>query len=122
MINYTIIIPHYNCPDLLNRLLDSIPQRMDLEIIVIDDNSFLDKRPKVCRNDVKVIQLQAEESKGAGYARNVGIKHAVGEWLLFADSDDYYMNNFVNKLDDFKDSKYDIIFFDYAQVCDISGT
>ena len=113
MINYSIIIPHYNCPDLLNRLLDSIPQRMDIEIVVIDDNSFLEKRPKVCRNDVKVIQLQAEESKGAGYARNVGIKHAVGKWLLFADSDDYYINNFVSKLDDFKDSEYDIIFFDY---------
>ena len=37
--NYTIIIPHKNIPNLLERLLNSIPCRDDLEIIVVDDNS-----------------------------------------------------------------------------------
>jgi glycosyltransferase involved in cell wall biosynthesis len=38
-INYTIIIPHKNIPHLLQRCLDSIPRRNDLQIIVVDDNS-----------------------------------------------------------------------------------
>ena len=38
MINYSIIIPHKNIPDLLQRCLDSIPRREDVQIID-DDNS-----------------------------------------------------------------------------------
>lgn len=38
--NYSFIIPHHNSPDLLNRYLKSIPQREDIEIIVVDDNSY----------------------------------------------------------------------------------
>lgn len=36
---YSIIVPHYNNPKLLQRLLDTIPVRSDLEIVVVDDNS-----------------------------------------------------------------------------------
>lgn len=36
---YSIIIPHHNIPDLLQRCLSSIPQRNDLQVIVIDDKS-----------------------------------------------------------------------------------
>ena len=39
MISYSIIIPHKNTPSLLQRCLDSIPQRSDIEIIIVDDNS-----------------------------------------------------------------------------------
>ena len=39
MIIYSIIIFHKNCPDLLQRCLDFIPCREDLQIIVVDDNS-----------------------------------------------------------------------------------
>lgn len=57
---YSIIIPHYNIPDLLQRLLDSIPQREDIEIIVVDDNSSSDvvdfnHFPGSDRNDVRII-------------------------------------------------------------------
>lgn len=36
---YSIIIPHKNIPHLLQRCLDSIPQRKDVQIIIIDDDS-----------------------------------------------------------------------------------
>ena len=38
-INYSFIIPHKNCPDLLQRCVDSIPERDDVQVIVVDDNS-----------------------------------------------------------------------------------
>lgn len=113
MINYSVIIPHHNSPDLLNRLLNSIPQRSDIEIIVVDDNSDSAKKPQTSSTDVKIIHVKAEDSKGAGRARNLGLKEAKGKWLLFADADDYYINNHIKKLDELKDSDYDIIFFDY---------
>lgn len=40
---YSVIIPHKNTPELLRRCLSSIPKRGDIQIIVIDDNSDLDK-------------------------------------------------------------------------------
>lgn len=110
-ISYSIIIPHHNCPDLLNRLLASIPAREDLEIIVVDDNSDEGKKPVINRKDVLLIFIDKEYSKGAGRARNVGLDNAHGKWLLFADADDFYADGFLKELDKFKDSTYDIIFF-----------
>jgi glycosyltransferase involved in cell wall biosynthesis len=42
-INYTIIIPHKNIPDLLKRCLDSIPEQDDRQVIVVDDNSNIER-------------------------------------------------------------------------------
>ena len=36
---YSIIIPHKNIPVLLQRCLDSIPIRDDIQIVIVDDNS-----------------------------------------------------------------------------------
>lgn len=111
MINYSFIIPHHNCPHLLNRLIDSIPEREDVEIIVVDDNSDNDKKPQVSRSDVHVVLIPIEESKGAGHARNVGLAIAKGKWLLFADSDDFYEENFISTLDEYLNTDADIVFF-----------
>ncbi len=114
MINYSIIIPHKNSPELLERCLNSIPARKDIEIIVVDDCSDESRRPQTKRDDVKVIYLTKEQTKGAGRARNIGLEKAAGKWLLFADCDDYYINNVFDRLDKFKDTEYDIVFFDYG--------
>ena len=104
---YSFIIPHHNSPELLNRCLDSIPKREDIQIIVVDDNSAEDKRPCVKRDDVEVIYIDAEHTKGAGRARNYGLKAAKGKWLLFADCDDYYNDGFLDVLDQCKE-EYDL--------------
>ena len=114
MINYSIIIPHKNIPDLLQICLDSIPVRDDIEIIVVDDNRDDDivsksDLPGLERSDCKVIFTK--EGKGAGYARNVGLDNANGKWVLFADADDYFVDDFIAKIDQYKDSDFDIVFF-----------
>ena len=103
-INYSIIIPHKNCPDLLNRCLGSIPLRDDIHIIIVDDNSDNDKKPQYDRNNMEIIFLDAEHSRGAGHARNVGLNRAKGKWLLFADADDYYCEHGFEILDKYLDS------------------
>ena len=111
MMNYSIIIPHKDCPKLLNRCLDSIPKRGDLQIIVVDDNSDSDKKPVVNRTDVEVVLLDGEHAKGAGRARNVGLDKARGKWLLFADADDCYTDNLPQLLDRFaNDNTTDIVY------------
>lgn len=118
-INFTFIIPHKNIPSLLSRCLDSIPRRDDIQIIIVDDNSdpsivHFDKFPGIGEKGIEV--YFTKEGKGAGYARNIGLNHAVGKWLLFADADDFYHSSLLTVLDSHLDSSSDIIFFNADSV------
>lgn len=115
---YSIIIPHKNIPDLLQRCLDSIPLRDDVQVIVVDDNSdpnLVDFKsfPRWSGNYEYYL---TKEGRGAGYARNMGLSHAVGKWLLFADADDFFTGDIGELLDEMKDAKEDLIFFDHRSV------
>lgn len=116
MLNYSFIIPHKNSPKLLNRCINSIPRRHDVEIIIVDDNSdsqIVDwKHFKF--DDLRCVTLiQDTSNKGAGNARNIGIDHAHGKWLLFPDADDFYQPGFLDVLDNYKDADIDILYFSY---------
>jgi len=118
-INYSIIIPHKNIPELLQRCLDSIPRREDVQIIIVDDNSDLNKIdfehfPGL--GDPYVEVVFTKEGKGAGYARNVGLTKAVGKWLLFADADDFFNYCINDILDEYVNSDADIIYFKHNSV------
>ena len=115
-ITYSFIIPHHNTPDLLQRLVDTIPQREDIEVIVVDDNSDDDKKANITRSDVRTIYIDKEHTKGAGRARNVGMEVATGKWLLFADADDLYKPGFIDVLDEYKDDDMEILFFNVDSV------
>jgi len=113
-INYSIIIPHKNTPELLQRCLNSIPHREDLQIIVVDDNSdpeMIDISNFPGSDNPIAEIIFTKEGKGAGYARNIGLSKATGKWLVFADSDDYFMDGFLNVTDKYKDSDYDLVYF-----------
>ena len=114
IVNYTIIIPHKNTPDLLQYCLDSIPVREDVQVIVIDDKSDAEKVdfdhfPRWKGENYEY--YLTKEGKGAGYARNVGLKHACGKWVLFVDADDFLLPCIDVVFDDEKDTDADIVFF-----------
>ena len=113
--NFTIIIPHYNSPTLLSRLLESIGYFEDTEIIVIDDKSnlYLDEYNECVKKYSYYVNFNANttEKKGAGVCRNIGLQMAKGEWLLFADSDDVFDQNWHKLLSLELTSKYDIIYY-----------
>lgn len=114
MPTFSIIIPHYNIPDLLMRCLRSIPVSEDIQVIVVDDNSpdadtYLEKYPELRRPYLEFIRTT--KGGGAGYARNVGLDHAKGRWLLFADADDFYTDNMYEIITSHVDSKADVIYF-----------
>lgn len=115
MINYSIIIPHKNLPDLLTRCLASIPDRDDVQIIVVDDNSDpsivdFSNFPVHAKNNVQLIFDKS--GLGAGHARNIGLQLALGKWLVFADCDDFFDKVlFSEQLDAFISSDCDLVFF-----------
>lgn len=111
---YSIIIPHKNIPKLLKRCLDSIPERDDTQIIIVDDNSnpqIVDFNNFPGRGRENIQCIFEKEGKGGGYARNIGLKYAIGKWILFADADDFFNYCLNDILDEYKDSPYDIVYF-----------
>lgn len=121
-INYSFIIPHKNNPGLLQRCVDSIPVRDDVQIIVVDDNSDIGQKPSLKEGkNLQVIYLDATNAKGAGRARNVGIEHAEGKWLLFADADDYYKPDFIAVLDNYINTVFDVVYFNAEHRDGVTG-
>ena len=90
---YSLIIPHFNDPVRLERLLSSVPvEREDVEVIVVDDCSPDQGALDAVRAHWPQVQwLSTPENAGAGVARNVGLDAARGRWLVFADSDDEFL-------------------------------
>lgn len=76
MINYSIIIPHFNAKELLDRCINSIPKRNDIQIIIVDDYSSEDIYHSILEkyNLLENIEIyQNEKNLGAGFSRNYGI-------------------------------------------------
>lgn len=113
---YSIIIPHYNIPHLLQRAINSIPNREDLEIIIIDDFSSEQNKlelRKICKEDSRQIKLlEHSNNKGGGAARNSGMDIAEGEFVLFLDADDFFNDCIDELMTEYADDRmHDVIFF-----------
>lgn len=121
---YSIIIPHRNMPALLQRCLDSVPRRPDVEVIVVDDDSneaSLHVLADMARHEADSGNdgwqfVVGQSQGGAGAARNVGLRLARGRKVLFADADDYFNYCIRDVLDDYRDDDSDIVFFDVLSV------
>lgn len=112
--NFSIIIPHKNIPILLQRCLNSIPLREDIQIIIVDDNSdpsIVDFSKFPGLNEKQTEICFTKEDRGAGFARNIGLTIAKGKWLIFADADDYFNENMNVLMDKYLHSTSDLIIF-----------
>ena len=123
-ITYSFIIPHKNNPDLLQRCVNSIPRRDDIQIVVVDDNSSIDvvdwNRFKF--DDERCIELiHTKGCKSAGAVRNEGLKQAKGKWILFADCDDFLNKGLLEAIDQYIDSHLDALYFNVDCVDGESG-
>lgn len=111
MIQLSVIIPHFNSEFELEKLLCTIPNEDWIEIIVIDDNSKNDILELEKKFDSVLFLKLEKEKKGAGAARNKGLKYSKGEYLIFADSDDYFLNEAFSLLKKYLKQNFDIVFF-----------
>lgn len=101
-IKVSIILPIYNVEKYIKECLDSILSQThkNLEIILIDDGS-----PDLCGKIIdgyagkdERIKIVHKKNGGVSSARNEGLKIATGEYICFADPDDYLMNDYVDYL------------------------
>jgi glycosyltransferase involved in cell wall biosynthesis len=98
----TVIIPVFNVSGYLPRLLDtSLSQtHRELEILLVDDGSS-DDSGAICDeyaakdSRIKVIH---KTNSGVADARNTGLDSASGDYIVFADGDDYLGKDYVSYL------------------------
>lgn len=89
----SVIVPVYNTARYLARCLDSIAAQTfpDWECICVDDGSTDESGAMLdayARRDAR-FRVIHQENGGVSRARNAGLDAARGEWISFADSDDW---------------------------------
>lgn len=88
---FSIVIPVYNREKEIVRALNSCVNQSfdDFEVVVVDDASQDGTRAAVTRlGDPRIVLLTHEKNRGVCPTRNTGIRHSLGKWVLFLDSDD----------------------------------
>ena len=91
----SVIVPVYKAEAYLHRCVDSILAQtfQDFEVLLIDDGSP-DKSGEICDEYAKMdtrVRVFHKENGGVSSARNMGLENAKGEWIIFADADDYFL-------------------------------
>lgn len=108
----SIIVPNYNGEVFLADTIESvIHQNYDnWELIIVDDGSTdnsEDVAKKYVSSKIHYIKRPASVRKGGNACRNIGIKNAQGEFLIFLDSDDllapYCLEQRMKYIDEHKD-------------------
>ena len=98
----SIIVPIYNVENYLSKCLDSLVNQTysNIEILAVNDGSQDGSMQIVEDYQKKFKQLKRLDKMNGGLsdARNYGIEHALGEYLLFIDSDDYVDATMAEKL------------------------
>ena len=109
----SVIIPVYNVEKYLRKCLDSVIAQTykQLEVIMVDDGST-DSCGKICdeyaQNHENFIVIH-KENAGLGMARNTGLEHISGKYVMFLDSDDYISSDLIETLyNALKTNKVDI--------------
>lgn len=122
------IIPVYNVSDYIEKSVRSLLEQSynNIEYIFINDCSYDDSEIKLRRiieefpkrrNKIKVITN--EQNLGSATTRNIGLDMSRGEYVMFADSDDWiscdYVESMVHKIESGSD---DIVYCDYFESYD----
>lgn len=99
MNRFSIIVPVYNVENYLNECVKSVLGQtfIDFELILIDDGSS-DSCPQICDQYLEAdsrVRVIHKQNGGLSSARNTGLDMAVGEYVLFLDSDDYWCTTTV---------------------------
>ena len=108
----SIIIPAYNVGKYLESCVQSLLSQThnDIEVVLIDDGSTDDtaqKSDELALSDMRVVVCH-KKNRGVSSARNVGIRHATGDYIMFVDGDDWLDRTCVaDMLDNIRENNSD---------------
>lgn len=118
----SIIIPVYNSEKYISKCLDSVINQTykNIEILVINDGSkdnSINILSEYEKKDSRIIVID-KENEGVAKTRNMGIKKATGDYIMFIDNDDFIDSDYVETY--LKNTDYDIVIGSYKRT-DING-
>ena len=128
---FSIIIPVYNVANYLDKAIESVLSQnisADMyEIILVDDGSTDasgDKCDQWENRFPTLIKVIHKKNAGLGFARNSGLEVASGEYIIFLDSDDYWIDDdalrkFEIKI---KEENPDVVVFKNCIYDELTGT
>ena len=122
---FSIIVPVYNVEKYVKQCINSILSQtyINYELILVDDGST-DSSGSICDSfkNNKLIKVFHKKNGGLSDARNYGFKKAEGEYVIFLDSDDYWIDNdFLSNINKMLIKKnYDLIIFNTIKYFDES--
>lgn len=118
----SIIVPIYNVAAYLRKCVESLLNQYysDYEIILVDDGST-DESGKIADSLAcfrpNIIRTIHQVNQGLSGARNTGIETALGEFVVFVDSDDYWEPNVLGGLMlQIEQDRLDVLRFKYQHV------
>lgn len=117
MPKFSIIIPVYNVEKYIKRCLDSVFKQTykDFEVIVVDDGSTDKSIPIAEKYNVQILKTK---HVSVSEARNIGVKKANGEYLIFLDSDDYWDKDLLKEISKSIKNNPDLVRFQIRTVTD----
>lgn len=109
----SVIVPVYNVEKYLEECLDSVQNQTysNIEIILVNDGSTDNSKEiceKYCKQDSR-FKLINQMNQGQSVARNVGVAASTGEFILFVDSDDIILTNYLEMLIHYMRENVDIV-------------
>ncbi|MGK0724383.1 glycosyltransferase family 2 protein [Aerococcus urinaeequi] len=97
----SVVIPTHKRPDSVCQAIDSVLNQTynDIEIIVVSDgkDEFTDKALKPYLDKNLIRYFTYEDSRGANYARNTGVRASSGKAVAFLDDDDEWDESKIEK-------------------------
>lgn len=100
----SVIIPVYNCEKYIKKSVQEVlnGQYHNVEIILVNDGST-DRSLELC-NQLRAqddrVKVYSQKNGGPSAARNKGVELAIGEYIIFMDSDDEVSKYYVSDLAD----------------------
>ena len=117
---FSVLIPVYNTEEYLEECLRSVLDQTysDFEIILVDDGST-DGSPAICDKYASeypdIVRVIHKENQGLISARRVGIAEALGDFIIFVDSDDRVSTELLEVVfaEIVKDTSVDIVLYSF---------
>lgn len=115
MPKFSIIVPVYNVENYIRECLESIKNQTykDYEVIIVNDGTKDNSIEIAKEYPFKIIN---QKNQGLSVARNTGVKHAKGEYILFLDADDYLEKDTLKEIEKVLDNNPDIVRFQIKEV------